>query len=91
MPGTTEEHEEQDEAEEPKPKLDAHNAVMRSLLASAWQFWAKDAFDNCFYICTKILATPQASDFHKAMAHYMLAHGEDQYVYVNACHHQTCQ
>ena len=86
-PATTNEHEEQHGAEESEPLLDAHGAAMRSSLNFAWQFWKEDAFDACIFICTEIVATPQTSDFHKAMAHYMLAHGENEFVYVKACHY----
>jgi len=68
-------------------------ALLRGMLNEAWQFWKEDAFDDCSYICLKIVVTPQASDFHKAMAHYMLAHGENQYLYVllYACRCYMCQ
>jgi len=64
-------------------------ALMRDMLNEAWQFWKEDAFDDCFYNCLKILATPQALDVHKAMVHYMLAYGENEYVYVEACPYWT--
>jgi len=85
---TTATAEEEDDKEvvgdpEDVERRDLMGLVMKGFVREAWAKYqaGQEHYPACFEICLHILWYAETCDLHKALCHFMLAHGEEHFLY----------